>query len=138
VNVYSKKDKEAQYFTTNLSKTHYETSVIALVASFEKVVFAKYKTSYGTIKGIVGLHSKTPLDYYKSREKFVYGKIDKLYSIIELIKGQVDTSLLDNLKKIKEQRDYLAHGKRFSATTIDIKLEDIAYIFNKFIYEIEN
>lgn len=138
VRVYSVKEKQAQYFTTNLSKIYYETSVVSLVAIFEKIIFAKYKTSYGTIKGIVITNAQRPLDFFKSREKFVNGNIDKLHSIIELIDGHIDAELLSKLKKIKEQRDYLAHGKRFGeAPAVNMKLELVAEILDKVITEIE-
>jgi len=138
VKVYSSKMRDAQYFTTNLSKTFYESSVISLVASFEKIVFAKYKTSYGEIKNVVGTHVPKTLDFYKSREKFVNGEMDKLHSILALIEGQVDDVLLDKLKKIKDQRDYLAHGKRFGvAPAINMKLSEIAETLDRIITEIE-
>ena len=83
------------------------------------------------------MHAQKPLDFFKSREKFVAGDIDKLHSIIDLIEGHIDNSLLNELKKIKEHRDFLAHGKRFGkAPAVEMKLADIAQILDKVISEI--
>src|ERR1035438_3743472 len=50
---YSQKDKTAKEFADNLVRTSYETSVVSIVATFERVVFAKYRTAYGAIKNVV-------------------------------------------------------------------------------------
>ncbi len=101
-------------------------------------MFAKYKTLFGYIKGIVATHAQKPLDFYRSREKSVDGGLDKLSAILELIRGQMDENLFNGLKRIKEQRDYLAHGKRFGQTpAIDLKIEEIAEILDRVISEIE-
>lgn len=136
--VYSKKEKDAQYFVKNLYKSFYESSVISLVSSFEKVVFTKYKASYGSIKTLVGANCNKPLDYYKSRERFVNGNLDKLHGILDLIDGHIEVNLFEQLKKIKAQRDFYAHGKRFGeAPSVEPKLEEIATILDKIIFEIE-
>jgi hypothetical protein len=135
---YSRKERDAQSFAKNLSDTYYEASVVTLVACFEKIVFAKYYTASGEIKKVVKAYSPQPLDYYKSREKFVNGNIDRLQSIIDLVEGQIDNRLLENLKRIKGQRDYLAHGKRFGkAPAINLNLSEVAEILDKVIMEIE-
>jgi hypothetical protein len=61
--IYSKKEKMAYDFSNALSRTSFESSVVSLVASFEKVVFSKYKTSYGTIKEIVRDSATERFDY---------------------------------------------------------------------------
>lgn len=138
VKVYSQKQKDALNFVDNLSKASYEASVVSLIAAFERIVFAKYKTSYGRIKSIVDTHAGKPLDYYKVRSKFVNGSVDKLGGIIELIEGLVDIALLTKLKHIKDQRDYIAHGKRFgSAPAIEMSLNEIANTLDNIISEIE-
>jgi len=138
VREYSQKLSTALDFVDNLSNTSYESSVIVLVATFEKIVFAKYKTSFGSIKGVVRINAQKPLDYYAMREKFVDGSIDKLHSIIELIKEHIDPELVASLKAIKEQRDYFAHGKRFGLSpSITLTLEQIAMVLDKVIIEIE-
>jgi hypothetical protein len=138
VREYSKKEKTAFDFIDKLQETSYDLSLLALVATFEKIAFAKYKTAFGTIKGIVGSKAEKPLDYYLMREKFVDGSIDKLHLIIELIKEHIDADLIKDLKTIKEQRDYIAHGKRFGTPPpIDMELEEIAFVLDKIILEIE-
>ena len=112
--VYSAKEKTALTFVDNLTLMTYENAVIALVATFERVVFAKYRTAYGTIKKLVNSHSKKPLDYFDSRERFVNDGVDKLSGIIYLIDGIIDNKLLNELKIIKDHRNYIAHGKRDS------------------------
>jgi hypothetical protein len=136
--VYSLKEKMASEFSDSLSRTSYESSVISLVASFEKVVFSKYKTSYGTIKGIVKDSSNERFDYFKSRERFVDGTIDKLHAIIELIEGHINNDLMEKLKIIKEHRDYIAHGKRFGKEPdTGFSLIQVAEILDGVISEIE-
>jgi hypothetical protein len=139
VKVHSLKQKDALNFVDNLYKTSYESSVVSLVAVFERIVFAKYRTSYGKIKSVVDSHAGKPLDYHKVRAKFVNGGVDKLSGIIELIEGLVSIEMLNRLKKIKEQRDYIAHGKRFgSAPAIEMSLTDIASALDGIISEIES
>ena len=138
VKVYSQKEKTAITFADNLTRTAYENSVVTLVATFERVAFAKYKTSYGTIKNVVANHAIKPLDYYKSRESFVNGNIDKLSGIIYLIEGHLSTELLEKLKIIKDHRNYIAHGKRDTAPpSVEMKLSEIAKTLDDVIKEIE-
>ena len=139
VRVYSLKEKTALTFTDNLMRTAYENSIINLVATFEKVVFTKYKTAYGKIKSIVGNQASRPLDYFRSRENFVNGNIDKLSGIIYLIEGNLSAELLNKLKLIKDHRNYIAHGKRDSAPpAIELKLSEMAKILDDVIKEIES
>ena len=139
VKVYSQKEKTAITFADNLTRTAYENSVVTLVSTFERVAFAKYKTSYGTIKNVVTTHSTRPLDYFKSRENFVNGSIDKLSGIIYLIEGHLSTELLDKLKILKDHRNYIAHGKRDSAPpAVEMKLSEIAKTLDEVISEIES
>src|SRR5258708_11295462 len=135
---YSKKENTALEFLDNLAKTSYDSSIVALVATYEKVVFSKYKTAFGTIRGVVATKAEKPLDYYLMREKFVDGSLDKLHLIIELIKEHVDVDLIKDLKTIKEQRDYIAHGRRFGIPPpIDMALQEVALVLDKIILEIE-
>jgi hypothetical protein len=139
VKVYSQKEKTAVTFADNLTRTSYENSVVTLVATFERIAFAKYKTSYGTIKNVVANHSVKPLDYFKSRENFVNGSIDKLSGIIYLIEGHLTLELLESLKIIKDHRNYIAHGKRDSAPpSVEMKLSEIAKVLDEVIREIES
>lgn len=139
VKVYSQKEKTAITFTNNLTRTVYENSVVTLVSTFERVAFAKYKTSYGIIKNVVASHSTRPLDYYKSRENFVNGSIDKLSGIIYLIDGYLSTELLGKLKILKDHRNYIAHGKRDAAPpAVEMKLSEIAKTLDEVISEIES
>ena len=137
--VYSLKEKTALTFTDNLTRTAYENSVVNLVSTFERVVFAKYKTTYGKIKSIVGNQVTRPLDYYKSRENFANGNIDKLSGIIYLLEGHLSAELLLKLKMIKDHRNYIAHGKRDTAPpAIEFKLSEMAKILDDVIKEIES
>jgi len=137
VKVYSQKQKDALDFVDNLTRTSYEASVVSLIAAFERIAFAKYKTSYGKIKSVVDAHAGKPLDYFKAREKFVTGSIDKLSGIIDLIEGLIDAELLKKLKIIKDQRDYIAHGKRFgSPPAFEMTLQQIATTLDNIILEI--
>lgn len=139
IKVYSQKDRTALIFADNLAKTAYENSVVSLVATFEKVVFAKYRTSYGTIKSLVSNNAVKPLDYFKSSANFINTNIDKLSGIIYLIEGNVNAVLLKNLKLIKDHRNYIAHGKRDVAPpAVEMKLYEMAKILDEVIREIES
>jgi hypothetical protein len=108
------------------------------VATFERVVFAKYRTAYGAIKNVVRDNATKPLDYFKSRENFVKDNIDRLSGIILLIEGYISIELLTKLKNIKDHRNYIAHGKRDVAPpAIEFTLQDMAKILDEVIDEIE-
>jgi len=135
---YSQKQNSALSFADSLVKTAYENSVVSLLATFEKVVFAKYRTSYGAIKNLVSDNASKPLDYFKSRENFINDKIDRLSGIIYLIEGHIASELLDTLKQIKDHRNYIAHGKRDVAPpAIEMKLAEMAKVLDEVISEIE-
>jgi hypothetical protein len=137
--VYSQKEKTALMFADNLTRTAYENSVVSLVATFERVVFAKYRTSYGTLKNVVSASAVRPLDYFKSRENFINDSIDRLSGIIYLIEGHITNELLQKLKQIKDHRNYIAHGKRDVAPPdVELKLEEMAKVLDEVIREIEN
>jgi len=139
IKVYSQKEKTAITFADNLSRTAYENSVVTLVATFERIAFAKYKTSYGRLKSLVGKQATKPLDFFKARENFVFGNIDKLAGIISLIEGFLSSELLEKLKIVKDQRNYIAHGKRDTAApSIELSLSEIAKTLDEVIKEIEN
>lgn len=136
--VYSSKEKTALAFIDNISRTSYENAILSLVSTFERVVFAKYRTSYGKLKSVVVQNTTKPLDYYKSRERFIYGKIDKLAEIISLIEGTIDNLLLAKLKKIKDHRNYISHGKRDSQPpAVEYSIDEIAQTMDDIIREIE-
>ena len=138
-NLHSDKKEKANSFMLSLSKIQYESSVITLLASFKKVVFSKYKTSYGEIKSLVGSQTKNTIAFYKAREKFVNSKKNEnLSSIIDLIEGHVNDTLIKSLKMIKEQRDYIAHGKRFGTEPVqNLSLARIAETLDEIVSEIE-
>jgi hypothetical protein len=137
--VYSQKEKTALAFANQITRTSYESSVVSLVSTFERVVFAKYKTTYGTLKAVVkDISPNPPMDYYKSREDFLNGNIDKLSGIIYLIDGQISNELIQKLKLLKDHRNYIAHGKRDVAPpAFEMKLADIAKTLDEVIREIE-
>jgi hypothetical protein len=136
--IYSAKEKTALSFVDNLTRVTYENSIIMLVSTFERIVFAKYRTSYGSIKTTVNKHSAKPLDYYSSREKFINDGIENLSGILYLIEGIIEHSLFDQLKKIKDHRNYIAHGKRDSQPpAIEFTIDEIASLLDRVITEIE-
>lgn len=137
--IYTPKEKTALAFVDNIYRTSYESSVISLVATFERIVFAKYKATYGTIKALVAANAVAPMDYYRSREKFVNGDIDKLSGILFLIEGHISIGLMDKLKMIKDHRNYIAHGKRDVAPpAVEMSLSEIAKILDDVIIEIQS
>ncbi len=138
VRVYSQKERTALAFANKIATTAYENSVVTLVSTFEKIVFAKYKTSFGKLKTVVKEYTPSPMDYYKSRENFVNGNIDKLSGIIFLIERQLPPDLLIKLKLLKDHRNYIAHGKRDVAPpAVELQLAEIASTLDEIIREIE-
>lgn len=136
--VYSQKEKTALAFADQITRTSYESSVVSLVSTFERIAFAKYKTTYGTLKTVVKDNSPNFIDYYNSRESFLNGNIDKLSGIIYLIEGQISIELMQKLKLLKDHRNYIAHGKRDVAPpAFEMKLADIAKTLDEVIREIE-
>ncbi len=137
---YSTNYSEAQKYINNINRLTYENAVISLVSTFEKIVFEKYRNTFGTIKKVVNTHTASPLDYYKIRIKLIKSEndINRLHNIIEMLKGHLPESLYEEVSKIKSYRDYLAHGKRYSIT-IDVEppLQAIAEILDKVLFEIE-
>lgn len=125
VNVYSKKHQDALKFVDDLTQTLYDLSVVTLVTAFEKVVFNKYKNTYGILRTVVSV-STTPLsDFHRSRERFINDSIDKLSGILFLIDGIIDANTMSLLKEIKDHRNYIVHGKRDSvmpARQLDIDI----------------
>lgn len=137
---HSSNYSEAQKYIDNISQLSYENAIIALVSTFEKIVFDKYRLTYGAIKTVINVHTQAPLNYYKIRERLVKSEndINRLHNIIELIKGFLPENLCLEVIKIKSYRDFLAHGKRYSST-IDIEptLQQIAETLDKVLFEIE-
>lgn len=136
--VYSQKDRNAVIFADKLTQTAYENAILTLVATFERITFAKYKTTYGTIKTLVIDNAVKPLAYYKARENFVYGNLDKLSGLIKLIEGHLSTDLAQKLNTIKHHRNYIAHGKNTEPPISEMKLDDIAKTLDEVIREIES
>lgn len=136
--VYSAKEKTALMFVDNLIRTAYDNSVIALVATFEQIVFAKYRTTYGNLKNVVINNALKPLDYFESREKFVNDSIEYLSGIISLLEGKIDINLLNKLKIIKDHRNYIAHGKRDSEPpAVEYPIDVIVKTLDEIVREIE-
>jgi hypothetical protein len=135
---YSLKQTTSLAFLDNLTRTSYENAVVSLVATFERIVFSKYRTSYGKLRSIVNSHSTKPLDYFASRERLVNDKIDRLAGIFYLIDGIIDHELFNKLKTIKDHRNYIAHGKRESQPpAVEFTIHEIVLILDNVIKEIE-
>lgn len=136
--VYSAKLKTAEDFADTITRTAYDGAVVLLVATFERVVFAKYRTSYGSLKSVVRVHSTKPLDYYDSRERFINDSIDKLAAVLALLENFIDPPLFKLVNDIKDHRNYIAHGKRDSKQpAIEYPLHEMVKILDDVILEIE-
>ncbi|MBS1778024.1 MAG: hypothetical protein JST70_01785 [Bacteroidetes bacterium] len=137
--LYSQKQQDALKFTDGVTRTLYDASVVALVTSFERAVFAKYRTSYGTLRGVVRDSAAPPLDFFHSRERFINDSIDKLAGILSLIDGIIDDPTMEKLKQIKDHRNYIVHGKRDSiAPAIELDIDTIAKTLDNAITSISN
>jgi len=78
------------------------------------------------------------MDYYHSRGRFIKDQIDNLAGIIALIDGIIDDQLLKLLKVIKDQRNFIAHGKREAKyPAFEYPLDTIAGTLDEVIMEIE-
>lgn len=136
--IYSSELKKSVMFADSLVNSIYESSVISLFSVFEKIVFAKYRTTYGELRKVVNVHSVKPLDFYNSREKFIFDSIDNLAGILYLIDGKISVEQREQINIVKSQRNYFAHGKRdVAAPTKTLSLEEIAKILDDIILEIE-
>lgn len=136
--LYSNKEKSALSFIDGITRLSYENSVVGLCAAFERIVFAKYRTTYGELRKLTIEQTSKPLDFYDSRVRFINDSIDKLSGIIHLIDGIIDEDLIAKLKIIKDHRNYIAHGKRDSMPpVIEFSLDAMAAIFDDVILEIE-
>ena len=136
--VYSTKEKTALAFIDNLTRTIYDNAVIALTATFERVVFAKYRTTYGVIRTTINIHSTKPLNYFDSKERFVNDQIDGLSGILSLIENIIDDDLFRKLKIIKDHRNFIAHGKRDSKPpAVEYDMDTIVKVLDEVIGEIE-
>lgn len=108
-----------------------------MIATFEKIVFSKYSTTYGKLKSVVRDSSARPMDFFEAREKLINSGYDRLSQIMNLIDGLIDRNLFLKLKQIKDQRDYIAHGKRIpKPQNVELKLEEIATVLDNVIIEI--
>lgn len=136
-NNYSQKQDTAKMYIDKVNLLAYENGIVALVSTFEKLIFDMYDTSKGEIKKTIENNTPTQIPYYKSRKKVVR-EMNNLADIINLIEGTIDEDVFKQLKQIKEYRDYIAHGKRFgSVSPYTFKLEEIALILDKIIIEIK-
>lgn len=137
--IYSQKETTALAFTDRMVRIVYENSVVCITSAFERIVFTKYRTAYGKVRSVVKEQSQPPMDYYKAREKFINGGIDKLSGIISLIEGHVSNDIFDKLKQIKDHRNYIAHGKRDVAPpAVEMTIDEIAQALDEAIIEIES
>lgn len=137
-NTFSKKHDKALQFVDDITRTAYENGVVALVSTFERVAFAKYRTTYGKIKTIINNEVDKPIDYYASRERFVNTSLDRLAHLMNLLEGIIDSNLYSKLNELKFHRNYIAHGKRdVEAPTKEYTIEEIAKILDDIILEIE-
>lgn len=138
VKTYSLKDKTAQAFSDNINNNAYDGAVVLLTATFERIVFSKYSTAYGSFKSVLQDSAKKPIDYFDSRERFVNDSYNWLADIIMLLDGIIDADLLKDLKTIKDHRNYIAHGKRTSTPpVVEFPIEKIAKTLDSVILEIE-
>jgi hypothetical protein len=137
--VYSQNYGTALNFIDNVFKIAQDSAIVILVATFEQIVFAKYRTSYGALKVVVRDKTDSSIDYYDSRERFIFDSIGRLSGIFDLIKGKIDSDLYNILFQIKEYRNYIAHGKRFEKPPdLQLELEEIAKILDEVLLKIEN
>lgn len=139
IGTYSAKYNKALEFKDNIISIAYDSGVVMLVASFERIVFAKYHTACGNLRGVLRDNASRPLDYFLAREKFINSSIDRLAAIIDLISAYLESDLHEKINLIREHRNYIAHGKRDrEAPSVEMSLSDIAKALDDVIIEIEN
>ncbi|MCH8496284.1 MAG: hypothetical protein LAT57_11735 [Balneolales bacterium] len=135
----SKKQNTTLKFTDKLKSTFMESAVIALLATFEKVLFVKYLETSGHLRSVVKNHSDTSISFYKSRERFIKSDVDKLHHIIGILDGHISADNLERLKEIKENRDYFSHGKRFPSPprSMNFEIREIAINLDLILQELK-
>jgi len=135
--IHSQNQQKTKKFFDNLIHLINQNAILTLVYTFENLVFSKYDNSYGEIKKIVKNGTPVSIAYYKSREKFLKGQLDGLSGIINLIEGQININDLEELKKIKEQRNFIAHGKRFATPSFDLNLSQVVLVLDNVLTQID-
>jgi hypothetical protein len=136
--VYSKKQNDAVEFKTNLIRTAYDSALVLLVASFERIMFAKYKTVCSQIEFFLEANKDLSVEYFIAKERFVNNSFTRLADLIKLIEGKIDGQLYDNLSAIKEHRNCIAHGSREGLlSAVDMTIEEIAQTLDSVITQIE-
>lgn len=93
-----------------------EMCLVNLAATFEKIVFARLDSTGGDIKGVLDRGYGNDRPFFGARDKFVKTAVDfnNLRGAQEaLCSAGMKQILIKDLRFVIDQRNRIAHGKRF-------------------------
>jgi len=98
-----------------------EFYILNIITTFEKIIFKKIQQAHGDIENIIvkgyekRIKNKEKVCFRYSAKSFIKSDTDifSLGGAIKLLEKQIiNKELFNDLKAIREHRDYLSHGKR--------------------------
>lgn len=114
-------------------------SFIELISSFEKIVFQKINNATGSIRKIVCAEYIKPEPFAISSDKFIkdaedIGSLKKIKGILD---GKIPSGLSSRLEEIINQRNRVAHGRRFGIES-SITLIETANVLDEVLKRIKD
>ncbi len=135
---YSGSMKTALEFKQRILRDAFKAGVILLTATFERIAFAKYRTSSGEMVAYIEKAKDLSIEYDVVKDKFIKTSLSRLKELIELFEGHIETKLYEKLEQIREQRNSYAHGNPNSIPIVnDYSLDDIVVTFDEILTVIE-
>lgn len=112
-----KKNREnliKEYFD-KIQKDIEENTILNLVATFEKFIFNKIPQTIHLSKQVLSSNYSDQAPFSSSITSFVKESrdINKISAIQDILTGSISVTLEQKLKEIIDQRNRIAHGKRF-------------------------
>lgn len=130
-----KNEKSLDKIFDDIDEKVSESFFIALVASFEKILFNKFGNTYGEIKKLVKEKYVSPKPMHKYGESFIkdISNTDSLAALKNIIVHQLSAETQKQFESIIEHRNYLAHGKRFGKAATILEPEDVLLILDEIL-----
>lgn len=116
-----------------------ESAHIALVSTFEAVIYEKLRHASGKMKVSLKDNYQDHEPFSLASERFVkdHEVLDSLNKIRDVLKDKIPSELEKKLSEVISYRHRLAHGKRFGEET-SLTLENVAGVLDEVIARISN